>query len=71
MDYIDSTKSIILGDSPADGLQLHDHVEHPVFGKGIIAEIDAHNRTYVVKFDELAVMKPISFDFKRLVKIEI
>lgn len=70
-DYLDSTRSIILGEAPADGLQLHDHVEHLVFGKGIIAEIDAHNRTYEVKFDELAVMKLISLDFKRLVKIEI
>lgn len=66
---IEVTNAIVLGEAPAYALQVRDQVEHPVFGKGVITEVDARNRTYVVKFEELETLKPISFDFKKLAKI--
>ena len=55
---------------PSDGIPLNDQVEHPIFGKGAITEVDACSRTYVVKFEGMEILKPISFDFKRMVKLK-
>lgn len=65
IEYINAT---VLGEAPADGFQIDDQVEHPVFGKGVITEVDARSRTYVVKFEDMKIQKPISFDFKRMTK---
>ena len=67
IEYINAT---VLGEAPADGFQIDDQVEHPVFGKGVITEVDARSRTYVVKFEGMEIQKPISFDFKRMTKLK-
>ncbi|MGP6139502.1 MULTISPECIES: ATP-dependent helicase [unclassified Jeotgalibaca] len=67
-EYITLTNSTVLGEAPADGFQVDEAVEHPVFGKGIVKEVDPYNRTYAIQFEGVEMLKPISFDFKRLVK---
>lgn len=47
-----------------------DAVEHPVFGQGKITTINEKQRVYHVSFDELDSIKPISFDFEGLKKLE-
>lgn len=60
----------VLGEDPADGFRIDDQVAHPVFGKGVITEVNARSRTYVVKFEGMEIQKPISFDFKRMTKLK-
>jgi hypothetical protein len=40
----------------------------PNFGKGTMMEVDARSRIYVLKFGGMEILKPISFDFKRIEK---
>jgi DNA helicase-2/ATP-dependent DNA helicase PcrA len=47
-----------------------DIVLHHIFGKGIIEKINTEEKTYLVKFDKVDGVKPISFDFKGLLRIE-
>jgi hypothetical protein len=47
-----------------------DNVEHLVFGKGIIEKINTEEKTYLVKFDKVDGVKPISFNFKGLLRIK-
>lgn len=64
LSQIEYTNATVPGEAPADGFQLYDQMEHPVFGTGTIAEIDARSHTYVVKFYDMEILKPISFDFE-------
>jgi DNA helicase-2/ATP-dependent DNA helicase PcrA len=43
-----------------------DHVDHPIFGNGVIEKMNFEERTFVVKFDNILNSKPISFDFSFL-----
>lgn len=43
-----------------------EHVDHPIFGSGIINLVDEKNAQYMVKFDETDDEKPISFSFSKL-----
>lgn len=47
-----------------------DEVEHPVFGKGIIEQLDNNECTYLIKFNKIDGVKPISYSFRGLVKLE-
>ncbi|MFD1020722.1 ATP-dependent helicase [Thalassobacillus hwangdonensis] len=45
-------------------------VRHPVFGEGVIEEIDHKKNTYLIYFDNLKAPRPISRNFKRLEVID-
>jgi DNA helicase-2/ATP-dependent DNA helicase PcrA len=44
-------------------------VSHPVFGLGMIVELDIPNSTYLVQFENMASPRSIAFDFPNLLKV--
>lgn len=51
-----------------DSYQIGDQVEHPVFGKGEIKEIDRQHNTYIIFFYSLQSAKPINISFIEALK---
>ncbi|MGV2620498.1 UNVERIFIED_CONTAM: UvrD-helicase domain-containing protein [Halobacillus marinus] len=55
---------------PTDsGFKKGERVKHPVFGEGVIEEIDGKRNNYMIFFDRLKAPRPISRNFKKLEKI--
>jgi ATP-dependent DNA helicase len=44
--------------------KVGDNIEHFVFGKGIIKQVDEENRTYGIKFENVATIRTISANIK-------
>ena len=44
--------------------KVGDNIEHSIFGKGIIKQIDEENRTYGIKFENVATIRTISANIK-------
>lgn len=51
-----------------EALQIHDTIIHPIFGKGIIQEMNGKENKYVIYFTEKNYMKLISMSFQGLKK---
>ncbi|MBQ4354545.1 MAG: UvrD-helicase domain-containing protein [Clostridia bacterium] len=49
--------------SPAASRKIGDVVHHPVFGRGIITEIDTAKSVYYIVFDKNGVRRPVSMDY--------
>ncbi|QHE51085.1 UvrD-helicase domain-containing protein [Pontibacillus sp. HMF3514] len=47
-----------------------DRVKHPVFQKGTVQSVDEHKRVYHVYFEGMGITRPISWNFKKLTKVE-
>ncbi|ARI78330.1 ATP-dependent helicase [Halobacillus mangrovi] len=53
-----------------EGFEKGARVKHPVFGVGTIEDIDEKKNTYRVFFDQMKAPRPISRNFKKLVRAE-
>ncbi len=47
-----------------DLLLVGDRVRHPVFGEGVIVDVDTQDSCYVVQFDSLKTTRSLQFTAK-------
>jgi len=51
------------------GLKTGDRIEHPIFGTGLIEEVNEEKSHYIIKLDKNGILRNIDFSFKNLKKI--
>ncbi|MEA4912497.1 MAG: 3'-5' exonuclease [Oscillospiraceae bacterium] len=60
-EYIDASSSWLLSDDAARMLPVGQRVEHSVFGRGVILEVDDLRSAYLILFDDMDTPRAISF----------
>ncbi len=74
-DIIDEAKEFVKRETEksTEVIQLivGDMIKHPVWGKGKIIEVNSEKEEYIIEFLSIEKIKPISFSFKLLQKIDL
>ena len=62
--YIAATERFLPEDGSVPRFEIGQRVEHPVFGRGTVVEVDIDRGAHIVKFDSMDTPRSISFRAK-------
>ena len=62
--YIAATERFLPEDASAPRFEVGQRVDHPVFGRGTVIEVDINRGAHIVKFDSMDTPRSISFRAK-------